>query len=274
MLASDLLHPPWHAQLFLADLITGALMTHVKACEEGREGTAKDIFTFPYVAKQYPPYKTMEEVAKALPASPVAHLKSTGCPAGAAKFVDIDAHYEFYSTSQSSLNVTVSSVSKTTSTTTQLHSGYTPKGAYTIGWRLVEERRGKPGWVSSFPTSYDGEPTVHIPIQNVSNLYTQSFGFILKIEFLMTYFNAGVVDVLLCGKSMGTVDSLWSDRKLRMSVSKSAFFTVCNKWCSSTENVTFDIDTDNGMLFPVRTALTLTTQTSYQDMGTVTVTVM
>ena len=105
----------------------------------------------------------------------------------------------------------------------------------------MEERRGKPGWVSAFPTSFDEEATVHIPLQNITDLRAHGFGFILKIEFLMTYFNAGVVDVLLCGKSMGTVDSLWSDRKLRMSVSKSAFFTVCNKWCSSTENVTFDI---------------------------------
>eukprot|EP01042_Synura_sphagnicola_P009399 gene9399-12065_t len=64
----DLEHAPWHAQLFEADLITGALVTHMKACEEGRG----------------------EEVTKALPASPVAHLKSTGCPVGATMYVAID----------------------------------------------------------------------------------------------------------------------------------------------------------------------------------------
>ena len=32
----DLEHSPWHAQLFGADLITGALVTHMKACDEGK----------------------------------------------------------------------------------------------------------------------------------------------------------------------------------------------------------------------------------------------
>ena len=32
----DFEHSPWHAQLFGADLITGALVTHMKACDEGK----------------------------------------------------------------------------------------------------------------------------------------------------------------------------------------------------------------------------------------------
>ena len=119
-----------------------------------------------------------------------------------------------------------------------------PPGA----WQLTEERKGKAGWVSSFPTtlglSFDdscekggvkkGGKCLELeeeeeegmssteaiaPTRNLTIRFTDPKNelnkriHLLRIHYFRTYTNAGVVDVLLCGHRIGTLDGLWMDYK-------------------------------------------------------------
>lgn len=94
------------------------------------------------------------------------------------------------------------------------------------GWRLVEERRKKVGWISELPP--DARETMvvqnltfpltvdmQLPDSNVSlsELWHKRV-IAVHIYALRTYFNAGSIDVHLCGSNLGSIDVLWEEYEL------------------------------------------------------------
>ena len=70
--------------------------------------------------------------------------------------------------------------------------------------------------------------------------------FILKIEYLRTYLNAGSINVLLCGKSIGTIDALWSNNDMKhYSLSQVAYISVCSFSCTNFSSVMIEIIYEN-----------------------------
>jgi len=104
------------------------------------------------------------------------------------------------------------------------------------GWRLFEDRAGKPGWISqdtslspppppSPSSAAENRPTLTLRSAQPHNPSQPSF--LLTVVYMRTYENAGVVDVSVCGTPVLTLDALWPDwRSRKISIPQSARIRV------------------------------------------------
>lgn len=107
------------------------------------------------------------------------------------------------------------------------------------GWVLYEDRPGKAGWIiertsTVMPASASASTTstpIKVPPQHTIEFRGQlsistakgrgngttvsansnDYHYLLMITYLRTYENAGTADVMVCGRSYGVLDALWSD---------------------------------------------------------------
>jgi hypothetical protein len=104
------------------------------------------------------------------------------------------------------------------------------------GWKLVEERRKKVGWISELPadareTSVVQNLTFPLTIdmklpENGESMWEHWHKRVIAVHIyaLRTYFNAGSIDVILCGVKLGSIDALWEEYSL-LKVSMPELFT-------------------------------------------------
>lgn len=218
LIPAQLNHPYWYAHLFMADMYAGALLTHLSICKSNlymQNKSIKDKNT-----KSYAEFDT-------IPTALSHHASTLGCSKFARMFEPIDAVIEYKkqlsNESQYFLN--------------RAGSIYEP---YIVGWKLYEERKGKPGWIIQANNGLtDRDNIVHIPL-NVTNIgfYDGNYKIVIKIAFLRTYQNAGQINIFLCNQSIGIIDSLWPEYQVKKySVSQIAYISASEFLCKKSELV-------------------------------------
>lgn len=82
---------------------------------------------------------------------------------------------------------------------------------------FLEERKGTFGWVSRFPlhalSSIDRSHSPHYIQLVVPRSSFHARRFLLQVQYLMTYSNAGIFKISLCGYQLALIDTLWNDFK-------------------------------------------------------------
>jgi hypothetical protein len=107
------------------------------------------------------------------------------------------------------------------------------------GFALVTERNGKVGWVSELATPQDAHMlTFEFPAAIALQSGHESW--LLDIQYLRTYENAGVAQVLLCGNPVeeGVLDGLWTE-PAKFRFSETATFSAqvnISKYCVDAAN--------------------------------------
>ena len=87
-------------------------------------------------------------------------------------------------------------------------------------WILLEDRPKKFGWVSQFhfpvvdkiprPISFSlGEKNEKSSNETTYNFLDPNIQYLLRISYMRTYMNAGIVYVSFCGKKIGVLDALY-----------------------------------------------------------------
>ena len=204
-------HPPWYIHLFVADLVASLLLREFDRCADG---TVSDM----PATKMHP---------ARLPPPLLNASLSWRCRAD-------DPHVAGFSIVSAAAASGPLSPIVLGSLTSSPPPG--PRG----GWRLFEDRPGKPGWISQDPHSSTSPPSLSwrdyptLTLRSVqpyvhvhAHAPRSSHPLLLTIVYLRTYTNAGVVEVSLCGHPVLTIDALWPDwRSRKISIPQSARIVV------------------------------------------------
>ena len=102
----------------------------------------------------------------------------------------------------------------------------------TSSWVIREERPGKYGWIShhndssvtsnSLLFSSSHRPSDIYNATELSKLQSaRNVTLLVQLQYLKTYTNAGLVELYVCDKKVGSIDALWADEHMRVSVSES-----------------------------------------------------
>lgn len=105
-------------------------------------------------------------------------------------------------------------------------------------WNLYEERKGKPGWIDTYniTDSFTGETFHNLTFTFVPpSVMNEHFEYvILKLVYMRTYENAGVVSLFMCGNWLDSIDALW---KSHMSLHETYFnvmlISTVYKYCKN-----------------------------------------
>jgi len=111
-------------------------------------------------------------------------------------------------------------------------------------WKLYKDRPGKPGWIFQLPSQTAEPATLVFHMNNSSHSQTLDLSgdFLLTVEYLRTYENAGIVEISLCGQMLATLDALWHDyESYKISINQQfhASFNNLRDMCGT--SVTFKI---------------------------------
>ena len=117
-------------------------------------------------------------------------------------------------------------------------------GTMPTGWRLLELRQGKPGWISEGSAvlvganaAVDEEPDGGATLQFVPPSARWMLDGLrpmrLYVEFMKTYENAGQAEVWYCGKMVAVLDALWTDR-VSLTHGESVILPACGQIKSGT----------------------------------------
>lgn len=215
-------HPHWHAHLFQADLMTGAFELMAAGCEE----TERE----PALAQKLLHAPTDERTLREPMKLSASQLSSAACQAEKVGHRDESLHVDAaveHSKANSGKEGDLFFKPRITEDGSTLRLG-AEVGAYT-DWHLSREKNNKVGWVSAY-SEHENYKSEHLMVThlNLSALQEDRNGLALKIQFLSSYENMGVLGVSLCGTSLGYVDGLWSDyNRTRFSLSRIALFSIC-----------------------------------------------
>lgn len=120
-------------------------------------------------------------------------------------------------------------------------------GSYTVSpqysWKVLEDRPNKFGLISEITNEKScmisgkskGRRVSYASVaQFLFTFPSMEVDYILQIQLMMTYFNAGEVDVYLCDKYLTSVDSLWPDYGVRRASTQESFKTklLASDWIS------------------------------------------
>jgi hypothetical protein len=111
-------------------------------------------------------------------------------------------------------------------------------------WNLYEERKGKPGWIDTYnitknefiSDSFTSEPSHNLTFTfvppTVMNAHFDNV--VLKLVYMRTYENAGMINLFICGNWLDSIDTLW---KSRMSLYETYFnamlISTLYKYCTN-----------------------------------------
>jgi hypothetical protein len=183
-------HPPWFVHLFIAELYVNAFKYTVhKHCVVNKNtNTALPPPSIPaplygpdreYICMNFPPL--LDERAKSYLA-PVFSNRYL-------RFLSVVQHHNW-------------SVITSPPSLTPLH-----------GWKVVEERKSKIGWISIASSIEGFFSTLSFPLYY--NLTYTPQRLILSVEYLLTYENAGIFTISLCGRDF-EIDTLgWMYASMR-----------------------------------------------------------
>ena len=129
------------------------------------------------------------------------------------------------------------------------HGNYSASPA--SSWAIREERPGKFGWISHHnESSITSNSLFFSASHRPSSMYTatelgmlkstRKVSLLVQLQYLKTYTNAGLVELYVCDKKVGSIDALWADEHMRVSVSESFSASVSidlssiiqqDRWC-------------------------------------------
>ena len=224
-------HPHWFAHLFLADLVSASWITLNQSCYMSLtdQNLKNEIFT----QNSY----NSNNLPKA-----IAITFDQGCNKNSEVPIHVEAINEYNKIiNNSAINTQYFKMFNKNQFNISYLSHYLKSDdklvPYMYGWHLYEESKGKPGWIStgfSQITNQTHENLIHFTL-NMTNYIKERNKLVLKLSFLRTYKNAGIIDVFMCEKLIGTIDSLW-DNDNHFSVSQIAYLAICNYGCHKIEN--------------------------------------
>ena len=99
-------------------------------------------------------------------------------------------------------------------------------GKYSGGWRAVEDRKQKWGWIDEFDNDSSPHRSMFFKLQESDNLYKSKKDLLLRVAFLKTYNNTGKFDVYLCGMFLQSIDTCWGDPNKRISTTELSFIPL------------------------------------------------
>ena len=202
-------HPPWHMHMWWAELIAKSIDIDMNECFLDK--TKRNKFKRLVDTKgnlQLPPLLFNLSQLEYKP-------QESQCLNHSESYINIDSRVEF----------------------NKIKKEKNSKNHYSIWksktWKLMEDRKGKPGWISSFRPNFKGgdssyNHTLQFTIRPLkyeikNNQKIRNIG--LHVYYLRTYEHAGVVEVYLCGSKIGEVDTLTADYE-KFHVSMPALLTI------------------------------------------------
>ena len=180
------IHPPWFVHLMWADMIAAAMLKSVDDCHiwitNSLLGNAK-------TPSQQNPFLSMM-IGNASTVMPSSRLIPSLYQALQCRslYVDISAEDVYHDRPSAIVgSVSIDSV---------------------LGWKLLEDKPGKFGWVESL---HDSSNLVFSFIKDSSIVKNGDILISVEITYLRTYWNAGVVDVFVCGQQTRamSIDAWW-----------------------------------------------------------------
>lgn len=194
----DHIHPPWYSQLVYADLVGSLLLAHVDEC---RLHHIRDVVD------------NSSMLSIPTPLLELNTMYSSKCHS--------DANYSFVISGHKLMTQSNTGDTKLLSENNFSNSRFFMNS----GWMYIVERNSKPGWISVNPQSSSIHSTIRYDLSDTESALVDYRDVTIQILYLHTYLNAGIVDVSVCGKFLGTIDALWSKH---MSVSNAYFVRMCN----------------------------------------------
>jgi hypothetical protein len=172
-------HPPWHVHLYYADFISSLIELNLRNCQS--DVRANFYLSSSDHISEYNRYH-------------IAH-RTLLCEAERESLIFLSPA----SSSTPSLNITLKN------------------------FHFLEDRKGTFGWVSRFPLQPPtaGHRTYSPRYIQLTSQLSSFHGrrFLLQVQYLMTYTNAGLFKISLCGYQLALIDTLWDDfRNSRISV--------------------------------------------------------
>lgn len=81
-------------------------------------------------------------------------------------------------------------------------------------WKLYEDRHGKPGWIDEDTEGICATHDQQYYFTNITfplntSLINTTASYLLQVNYMKTYFNAGGVDIFVCSKLLMKLDALW-----------------------------------------------------------------
>lgn len=175
------IHPPWFVHLFYADLIAAIFVLTFHEC-------------------------LIETVSNKNKLSP--HIR----PRNQQYYQQLPPQHTSINTSYCDDNppyLDISAEMITYNRTTEMIGSYTKNGS----WILNEDRIGKSGFISSFFNSSYDVSILTFSMYNYTLLLDGHKPSLVKIHYMRTYKDAGIVEVYLCDNLIGYLDTLWRDHE-------------------------------------------------------------
>lgn len=223
-------HPPWYLHLYWADLLAGLTLLQFDKCFLAGGSSASSRQTKNMNSSVIPPLRFaglgakrcggggvgMENVYITAEREAIGFITSTTTATESESMITADdngGRRGGWSSQVTSVPTSTSLLRRPNSTNSTLSP---PLPAWTISsspstsWALTEDRKDKFGWISSLSTGGGQRPsltfTIRVKLDSAANS-----SYVLSVEFLRTYFNAGTVDVAVCGIKVVHLDALWPD---------------------------------------------------------------
>ena len=99
-------------------------------------------------------------------------------------------------------------------------------GKYSGGWRAVEDRYQKWGWIDEFPSDSSPDQSMYFHLRESDHLYESKKDLLLRVAYLKTYKNTGKFDVYICGMFLQSIDTCWGDPKKKWSTAEVSFIPL------------------------------------------------
>jgi len=207
------IHPAWYVHLFTADLYGSILLTEMLKCTSPTNSHHNSIYNKNKHMKEVHENKSYNsQINRPLPAMlTTLNASMIQCNQSIPPLLRISAE-------DIVLNRT--------------HIGsYHPHLSDSTIFPVLEDRPGKFGWVDEFPIGFIGgiKRALHLQLRNSSELppllvdiYNTETPMMLRIEYMRTYLNAGVILASVCGYWIGeNIETYWADK-----ISVSEFYLV------------------------------------------------
>lgn len=172
------IHPSWHVNLFFADIIAFILQKEAESCDTGKS-KSRIRRSSDMVLSNFPKFNSSTTKYCAENKKPIFEISA----------MDKNAHSISYTSVPDKV------------------------------WSLVEDAPGKKGWLTEktkmstviLDTYKDHKYSSKLvfPFVPDSDFYKKKS--LIRIHYMRTYANAGMVDVFLCGQYLTTLDALWED---------------------------------------------------------------
>lgn len=210
-------HPGWTTHLFYADTFASILLLEMEKCRNSHQST--------HSWSAYP------ELVKDI-LNKTAENSRHECDNALTEPFGVEAD-NIWALQQESMKINSSHFENIENIDNFFTSPYSPDQRDNSSFHLVEEGRRRVGWIHEWELTDTKHQNVSISFP-MKNSLMDSKKVILKIKYLKTYFNAGIVEVFVCGNSVGQIDSLWShDDRKHISVIEMFIVTFSSSICPS-----------------------------------------